>query len=194
MDMVTEHTQSSIPASRKPRELERATRIPFGDERYFSVMDFLIQEARTLDTNQLESWQSILAPDIFYYMSQVRTLSREDQQRDTGTYWYYENRETLALRIGKFLTAKSAFAEDPPSRLRRYVSNVTLFATANPNEVIAESYLQLLRNRGDASTYETISCVREDILRRNGEGWLIAQRHIAVDQAVLGTHNLSFFL
>lgn len=180
--------------ARRARELDRGERVRFGDPDYFDVMDFLIQEARTLDRDNLAEWRELLAPDIFYYMSQLRTLPRGETRYDVGSYWYYENIDSLDLRIQKFLVAKSAFAEDPPSRIRRYVSNLTLFRTAEPHTFVAESYLQLLRNRGDASTYETLSCLREDLLRRTDVGWQISQRHIMVDQAVLGTHNISFFL
>ncbi len=187
-------TAPASPLPRGPRPLERKSRIAFGDPRYFSAADFLIQEARTLDNNQLEDWRSLLAADIFYYMTQMRTLPRGQPKEDFGSYWYYENRDTLDLRINKFLHARSIFAEDPPSRIRRYVSNVTMFATAADDEFVVESYLQVLRNRHDAPTYEILSCPREDLLRREGDEWEIAQRHIGVDQAVLGTHNISFFL
>ena len=191
---VTDQAAAKPPARRRAREIERAERIPFGDPLYFSVMDFLIQEARLLDLDRLDDWRALLAPDLFYYMSQQRTLARGEARYDTGSYWYYDNIETMDVRVRKFTTARSAFAEDPPSRIRRYVGNLTLFRTDDPAEVVAESYLQLLRNRGEAETYQTLSCGREDILRRAGDGWRIAQRHIMVDQAVLGTHNLSFFL
>jgi len=191
---ITDEASARVAGRRRARPLNRDMRIPFGDPVYFSAMDFLIQEARLLDQDRLVDWRDLLAPDIFYYMSQQRTLERGQARFDTGSYWYYENFDTLDLRIRKFLVAKSAFAEDPPSRIRRYVGNLTLFTTADPDEFVAESYLQLLRNRGDAPDYETLSCGRDDILRRDGDGWSIAQRHIMVDQAVLGTHNLSFFL
>jgi len=190
MDILT----GKSTGARRPAMVETGDRIAYGDPDYNAVMDFLIQEARMLDQYELAQWREHLAPEIFYYMSQRRTLARGGPALDTGSYWYYENIDTLDLRINKFLNAPSAFAEDPPSRIRRYVSNLTLFRSAEDNAFVAESYLQLLRNRDDSPTYETLSCLRKDVLRREGDKWLIVQRHIMVDQAVLGTHNISFFL
>lgn len=179
---------------RSPRQVERAARIEYGDPVYFKVMDFLIQEALLLDENQLEQWRALLDDDIFYYMPHRRTLERDAQRFDEGTYWLYENMPTIELRIRKLLTAPSAFAENPPSRFRRFVTNLTLFKTGNAQEYVALSYLLLTRNRGDQAQYQLISCVREDILRCREGRWSIAQRNIMVDQSVLGVHNISYFL
>jgi 3-phenylpropionate/cinnamic acid dioxygenase small subunit len=99
----------------------------------------------------------------------------------------------LETRIAR-LETEYAWAEDPPSRSRRYVTNVRVEATSNPDELGAKSNLLIFRNRRDAPDHQLIAGERHDVLRRAGDGWRIARRTVYLDQATLGTHNLAIFL
>jgi 3-phenylpropionate/cinnamic acid dioxygenase small subunit len=93
------------------------------------------------------------------------------------------------------LGTKSAWAEDPPSRTRRLVTNVRVWETSKPNEFETESYLLLSRSRYEHYQLQVLSCVRHDLLRRSGPGaFKLARREIIVDQSVLGMANLAVFL
>ena len=92
------------------------------------------------------------------------------------------------------LETKSAWAEDPPSRTRRFVTNLRLWEAAKPEEWEAESYLLLSRSRYEQSQLQILSCVRHDLLRRSGSGFKLARREIIFDQSVLGMANLAVFL
>jgi 3-phenylpropionate/cinnamic acid dioxygenase small subunit len=97
-------------------------------------------------------------------------------------------------RIMRLTGTKSAWAEDPPSRTRRLVTNVRVSRTAKPNELSVTSYLLVTRSRFNFSEYDLISAERRDLLREDGESFKLARREIIVDQAVLGTPNLAIFL
>ena len=56
------------------------------------------------------------------------------------------------------------------------------------------SNVLLYRNRGLSSNYDLLAGEREDLLRRTPEGWQIASRRIVLDQIVIASRNLSFFL
>jgi 3-phenylpropionate/cinnamic acid dioxygenase small subunit len=107
--------------------------------------------------------------------------------------WFYEDLSSLQFKVARMET-DSAFAEDPPSRVRRLISNVRVHETSTPGEYLAQSYILLRRNRGDAYASDSISARRDDLIRRTDSGWKLAQRTILMDQAVLGTPNLAVFL
>ena len=102
-----------------------------------------------------------------------------------------ETRDTLLRRIER-LDSGLAWAEDPPSRTRHFVSNVELEPTDNPAEIRAYSNFILYRTRGEREEDFYVGS-REDILRRTGEGWLLAYRKIVLDQTVLSAKNVSNF-
>ena len=76
------------------------------------------------------------------------------------------------------------------------VSNVVLLGVTpdagEPREVSAKSRFLIYRNRVETET-DLLVGKREDTLRRDGDGWLIARRKIILDQNVLLTKNLTFF-
>jgi 3-phenylpropionate/cinnamic acid dioxygenase small subunit len=61
-----------------------------------------------------------------------------------------------------------------------------------PREVSVKSRFLIYRNRVETET-DLLVGKREDTVRRDGSGWLIARRKIILDQNVLLTKNLTFF-
>jgi len=106
---------------------------------------------------------------------------------------FSENHRTLELRV-KRLGTNFAWAQNPPSRTRRIVSNVRIEPTATESEVIVRSYFLLYRSRGSSTQVELVSGERRDLLRRVDGMWKLAKRLIIVDQSTLGTRNLAIFL
>jgi 3-phenylpropionate/cinnamic acid dioxygenase small subunit len=104
---------------------------------------------------------------------------------------FSEDRVTLRLRVERLKT-DFAWAEDPPSRTRRFVSNVRVSPGAD-GTVDTRSYLLVYRNRGDTPAVEILSGERRDVLVRAAGGWRIRRRTIIIDQASLGAKNLAIF-
>jgi 3-phenylpropionate/cinnamic acid dioxygenase small subunit len=86
-----------------------------------------------------------------------------------------------------------AWAEDPPSFTRRFVTNVRI-DPADPFELRVRDYLLLYRSRGDRGVYDLLSGERHHVLRPNNGSFQIASRRVILDQASLGTKNLGVFL
>jgi 3-phenylpropionate/cinnamic acid dioxygenase small subunit len=107
---------------------------------------------------------------------------------------YHDDWRSVMGRIMRLTATKSAWAEDPPSRTRRFVSNVQVETTANPDEYAVVSYLFVTRSRFNFPDFDFISAERRDLLRRDGESFKLARREIILDQAVIGTPNLAIFL
>jgi len=172
-----------------------SARVPSGDPLYNEIVDFLYDEAALLNENRLTEWVELLADDLRYRMPIRETLSRRDGPGfDPRAGHFDDDLPSIRLRVRRLLETKSAFAEDPPSRSRRFVTNVVVRRTNPADEYAVTSDLLLTRSRWDATTYDLVSASREDVLRRTDGAWKLARRTILVDQATLGTPNLAIFL
>ncbi|TKG69236.1 3-phenylpropionate/cinnamic acid dioxygenase subunit beta [Prauserella endophytica] len=177
--------------------LQRTGRsLPFSDERHLQAHHWLVEEAYLLDAQHYDEWLDLLTDDIHYLMPvRVSTALGAGYDSAPGMAHFDENKYSLSRRVARFAT-EHAWTEDPPSRLRHYVTNVRTFATEDPGHVVVDSAVLLYRSRGDVREAAVVSAGREDLLRRasDGEGWLLARRTILVDDAVLRTQNLAIFL
>jgi phthalate 3,4-dioxygenase subunit beta len=104
-----------------------------------------------------------------------------------------EDKYSLSRRVARF-TTEHAWTEDPPSRMRHYITNVRTFACADDAHLVVESAELLFRSRGDVNEAALVSCGRHDVLRRCGDQLKLAGRTILVDESVLRMQNLAVFL
>jgi 3-phenylpropionate/cinnamic acid dioxygenase small subunit len=169
-------------------------RVPRTDERYAACADFLDDEAAALDENRLDDWLAMLHPDIDYRVP-IR-LSRERAAGlalSEGGYHLFEDHASLRTRVERLAT-DYAWAEDPPSRTRRFVSNVRVFAVEGEDDLVVRSALMLYRECLDHSRPEMLCGARDDRLRPAEDGLRLVRRVVVLDHTVLGTHNLSVLL
>ncbi|WP_018636334.1 aromatic-ring-hydroxylating dioxygenase subunit beta [Parafrankia elaeagni] len=174
----------------------RGARVPARDPIYLDILDHLDEEALLLDHDDLTEWQQLLAPDYTYKVPVRLTRRRgEGLGFDDTMYHVEDDYTTTGLRIARLTATESGWAEDPPSRMRRYVTNVRVHRAAVAGEFEVTSYLLALRNRWDNSHSEVISGERQDLLRQlDGGGFQLARRVLYLDQSTLGTPNLAVFL
>ncbi len=164
------------------------------DRIYDQVVQFLYHEAELLDGGRFTEWLGLMTEDVSYRMPVRLTREKSDKPDLSETMEHFsEDRESLRLRVERLKT-DFAWAEDPPSRTRRFVSNVRVTAARDGHEVEVRSYILVYRNRGDSASAELISGERRDVLARAGGDWKLRKRSIIVDQASLGTRNLAIFL
>jgi 3-phenylpropionate/cinnamic acid dioxygenase small subunit len=168
--------------------------LPFGDERHLLVHQWLVDEAYLLDGQDYEAWLDLMTDDVRYLMPvRVTTALAAGFDTSPGMAHFDEDKYSLGRRVARFAT-EHAWTEDPPSRMRHFVTNVRTFATDVPDELIAESAVLLFRSRGDVRESALLSAGRRDLLRRTGAGLLLAHRTISVDESVLRMQNLAVFL
>jgi 3-phenylpropionate/cinnamic acid dioxygenase small subunit len=169
-------------------------RVRSGSDVYNEIVDFLYDEALLLDHNQTDDWYELLAEDLVYRMPVRRTVHRDQGLGfDPVMAHFDDDYSTMTVRI-KRLHSLSAFSEDPPSRVRRLVSNVRVHETDTEGEFAVGSYVLALRSRWDQPVFDLIPVERHDVLRRHGDSFKIARRIMYPDQSVLGTPNLAIFL
>ena len=164
------------------------------------IAQFLYTEAEMLDDRRHDEWLALLAEDIRYWMPMRRNVKYGDTAREftretEDISWFDEGKDTLTRRVRQIQTGIH-WAEEPQSRISHMVSNVQLLSAmpdvGAPQEVVAKSRFLIYRNRVETET-DLLVGKREDTLRRDGDGWLIARRKIILDQNVLLTKNLTFF-
>ncbi|MEV8085731.1 3-phenylpropionate/cinnamic acid dioxygenase subunit beta [Pseudarthrobacter oxydans] len=187
-------SEQSVLGNHAPRTQRTGESLPFDDALHLQAHRWLVDEAYLLDAQDYDAWMSRIAEDVHYLMPvRVTTALGAGYSTSPGMAHLDENRYSLSRRVARFAT-EHAWTEDPPSRLRHYVTNVRTFRTDNPNEIIVDSAVLLFRSRGDVREAATVSAGREDLLRRTGTGWELARRTIMVDESVIRMQNLAIFL
>jgi 3-phenylpropionate/cinnamic acid dioxygenase small subunit len=160
----------------------------------------LYHEAALLDARRFEDWYALLADDLEYWMPARSTRSSEDMDEEFAKpgegALFDDTKQHMAERIRKLFTG-FAWAEDPPSRTRHLVNNVRILEKTQSEghlEVKIECGFLIYRSRL-ARDVDLWVGRREDWLRKaDGDGaWLIAKRHIFIDQVSLSSQNLSVF-
>lgn len=188
------NSNNSVLGKHAPTTTRIGNSLPFNDERHMLAHAWLVDEAYLLDAQSYDEWLDLITEDIHYYMP-VRVTTAVGTGYDTapGMAHFDENKYSLSRRVARFAT-EHAWTEDPPSRLRHYITNVRTFATPQDDELIVESAELLFRSRGDIREPSLVSAGREDLLRQEDGVWKLARRHIAVDESVIRTQNLAIFL
>ena len=168
--------------------------LPYGDPAHLAAHQFLVEEAALLDAADFAGWLGLLCEDIRYLMP-VRVTTALGAGFDTspGMAHFDEDKYSLSRRVARFAT-EHAWTEDPPSRMRHYITNVRTFACEDDAHLVVESAELLFRSRGDVNEAALVSCGRHDVLRRCADHWKLAHRTILVDESVLRTQNLAVFL
>lgn len=158
----------------------------------YEVEQFLFAEAALLDARRYRDWLGLVADDVHYWMPIRRTVTNADLDREftkAGDMAYFDDdRALLEMRVKK-LEAGSAWSEDPPSRSRHFVSNVRILDAA-AGEVTVEAAFHLYRTRLNTEIDSWVGR-RVDVLRRKGESFEIARRHMFLDQTVILSTNMS---
>ena len=171
-------------------------RISAGAVIYNEVLDFLYDEAALLDTQRFEDWTNLLAEDLSYTAPIRQTRAGADRNKNVvRTMRHFDDDfKSIMGRVGR-LGTKSAWAEDPPSRTRRLVTNVRVWETSKVDEFEVVNYILLSRSRYEESELQVLTAERHDRVRRIQSGvYKLVRREIIVDQSVLGMQNLAVFL
>jgi len=171
------------------------------------IEQFLYREARLLDTRRFHEWLELFTDDVRYWMASrsnrypksSKAISildpdryiEDDVGREDELAVLDETRQTLAGRVARLDTGM-AWAEDPPSRTRHMISNIEVEAGDTEGELRVCSNFIVYRSRAETEEDFYVGA-RQDVLRRVGGAWKIAQRKLILDQNVLSAKNVSIF-
>ena len=156
------------------------------------VEEFLFMEAELLDSRRFDDWLSVLTEDIHYWMPIRRTTTAREVEREFtkpgGMAFFDDNLEYLKMRVDRLRVGR-AWAEDPPSRTRRLITNIRVTAIEG-EEVAVGCNFKLYRTRLNSEEDSWIGR-REDTLRRVDGHFQLARRHIFLEQTVILSQNMS---
>ena len=157
------------------------------------VEQFLYWEVQLLSERRYREWLELLADDIKYWMPVRETKDGEGNgiAGPEGLAIFDDDKKFLSARVER-LYSNLAHAEQPPSRVRYFVSNVAIRARAD--EALDVGCNLLVYQARLEKTESFFVGRREDVLRRKAPGvWLIARRKIVLDQVLLPRSISLFF-
>ena len=176
------------------RGLTSLIRVRLGTPVYNAILETLHDEAAALDERRFDDWGKMLATDLIYQAPIRLTRTGPNRDRDVMRTMFHfdDDYSSILARMGRL--SKSAWAEDPPSRCRRFVTNVRIAERETAGEYEVVSYLLIERNRGDNPENERMTAERRDVWREVEGVYQLSRREIIVDQSVLAMSNFAVFL
>lgn len=153
--------------------------------------ELLYYEAWLLDHDRLEEWLELFADNVRYW-APVRTnqvRGKEDLQRPQLLAHFDDDKTGLAMRVQRIRTG-AAHADEPPSRVRHFVSNVRVLVAEEDRTHVTSNFIMFKSRRGREETL-FVGC-REDHWRRANGKWRIEERLIILDHDVLENVTVLF--
>ncbi len=129
----------------------------------------LYREARLLDERRFGEWLDLFTPDAVYWVP----AGGDTPDPTRHVSFVYDDRQRLELRVDRLLGAH-AWAQDPPSRICRAVTNIEVGEPA-ADEVDVHSALTVVEVRAGRQSLYAARCRYR--LRRD-DGWKIARKEV----------------
>jgi p-cumate 2,3-dioxygenase beta subunit len=153
------------------------------------VEDFLYHEADLLDSWRLDDWLALCTEDVTYY---VPPNDKPDADHRFTLFTVADDAVRLRERIIR-LKDPNCHAEFPPSRTRRFISNVRIAGVEGDMISVAANFAIFRHRRGEPPR-EFIGRYRYKLRRRDG-ALKIAERRAILDAEELGAlGSVSFLL
>ena len=118
------------------------------------LIDFVVNEARLLDTRRYEEWNALFTDDAFYWVLLVP--DQEDGLNHTSHL--YEDKLLRELRIER-LKSPRAFSQQPPSRCHHLLQTPTVevFDEAG-NAFVVRTEFHYTESQGDELQFYVGTC------------------------------------
>jgi 3-phenylpropionate/cinnamic acid dioxygenase small subunit len=157
---------------------------PLPVDQIFPIHGFMLNEAELLDDRRWDDWLALLTDDFDYLLPMPVTHDNPAiPGYDETAYLMAENRFTLDAWVERLSlqNVETAWSENPPARIRHFVTNIRPKATAVEGEVQVRSNVLVSVARGDDEPI-LFASERRDLLRRDGPAWKLARRRVYLDQ------------
>lgn len=146
------------------------------------VEDFLFYEAALLDAWRLDEWMTLLTDDIVY---EVPSTDIPDGDPESTLFLIADNALRLRSRVEQ-LNGKHAWAENPPSRTRRMISNVRILSVEGDMIDITANFVVYRLRYELMDTY--VGRYEYTLVQQDGE-LKIRKRKAILDLEVLRPHG-----
>ncbi len=144
--------------------------------------EFLYEEAALLDEWRLREWLALLTEDATYEVPS--TDVPDGNPRDT-LFLIADNADRIRMRVDQLL-GKSAWAENPPSRTRRLISNVRIREAEGDTIRMTANFVVYRMRSGHIDTY--IGRYEYTLVQRE-DGLKIRHRRAILDLEALQPHG-----
>lgn len=153
--------------------------------------DLLYYEAWLLDHDRLEEWLALMADNVRYWAPVRANLERgrDDWTRQQWLAHYDDDKAGLTIRVQRVRTG-AAHADEPPARVRRFVSNVRVLEGTADYAQVTSNFIVFKSRRG-REEYLFVGC-REDRWRRIAGAWKLEERLILLDHDVIDNVTVLF--
>jgi len=150
------------------------------------VEQFLFQEARLADELRYDEWEALWTDDAVYWVP----ANADDVDPTRQMSIIFDNRSRIATRIKQLHTGKR-HSQNPPSRLRRLVSNVELVGEEDDDVLVGANFLVYESRERGVTLWAGRSEYR---LRRAEDGWRMARKKVMLVDNDRPLNTLSFLI
>jgi len=147
-----------------------------------SIEDLFYEEAALLDEWRLQEWLDLLTEDATY---EVPSTDTPDGDSRTTLFIIADNIERIRSRVHQLL-GKSAWAENPPSRTRRLISNVRIREVEGDTIRVTANFVVYRLRFEQVDTY--VGRYEYTLVQRDGV-LKIRQRRAILDLEALRPHG-----
>jgi 3-phenylpropionate/cinnamic acid dioxygenase small subunit len=134
------------------------------------VEQFIYREARLQDELSYDEWEALWTDDAIYWVP----ANGDDIDPTTQMSILFDNRSRISTRIKQLHTGKR-HSQNPPSRLRRLISNVELLGSDDEDILAGANFLIYESRERGVTLWAGRSEYR---LRRTDDGWRMAGKKV----------------
>ena len=130
------------------RSIQRTGQQACNPDELFRIQQFLYQEAHLLDARRYQEWLELLAEDFVYWVPS----SHDQPSLHTEVSVNFDDRRRILDRVA-FTSTAGAFAQTPPSRTLRSLSNVQAWRGEGTTFEAAAGLVVWAHRRGRTTTF-----------------------------------------
>ncbi len=150
---------------------------------------FVYLEARLADESRYDEWEALVTDDMHYWVP----FGPGDYEPGTRVSYINDNRARLGTRIRQLATGVH-HAQDPPSSMRRVVSNIEILS-AEGDEFEVGSNFVLYEHAVQATGHLRLWAGRAThCLRRTADGLRMAAKKVELVNSTSPLPNLPFII
>lgn len=158
------------------------------------VQQFVYHEVGLLEAGEYDEWLTLFSEDARYWMPTRETRTRrEDGVRSTNEMLVYDDDKKFMRTRVERMKSDMAHAEQPPSRLRYFVTNVRAkVADTTESELFVQCNLMVYQTRMERMETSYVG-KREDRMTLQDGTLRIVERKIILDHTMLPRAISVFF-
>ena len=183
--------------TKRAQDLQALFMQPASEETYHAVEKFLYKEARLLDSKMFRTWlKEAVAEDVRYIVTSTELRANNERRYDLPdqVYLFDDDYRQLAIRVEHDLDPQN-WRSSPQEVYCRFVTNIEVFETDDPQEFTVRSNCLLIRSRRSYQT-DQFFCTRVDVLRQDAgtSEFKLKSRTIDYPERCVSGHNMLVYL